>query len=33
MEKGYVADLTIVDDDYNIIYTIVDGEIRYKRGA
>ena len=32
IEPGCVADLAVLDDDYSVAMTVVDGEIRYRRG-
>ena len=32
IEPGCVADLAVLDDDYSVSMTVVDGEIRYRRG-
>jgi N-acetylglucosamine-6-phosphate deacetylase len=33
IEEGYDADMAIFDENFDILLTIVDGQIKYKKGA
>ncbi|MBR2435150.1 MAG: amidohydrolase family protein, partial [Lentisphaeria bacterium] len=31
LEPGYFADITVLDNDFNVVMTLVNGEVRYQK--